>query len=206
MAEKETTEKIIADLDEMHYDMQEIANRAMENLGGNREYRNLLDRYDRAVRSRQYVQQAQLSAKIDLMKRQEMQRLIELEESRRKDVNTLARMLKRINHADHDRYQELLAALSLLLDMTDNVFFDINEVLKRNNLGIEMDNFPELKAAKKTAQDMAIKEQYAMARYKEDLWNEESERIYKYLLERCATYRRKVDRIEARQEKKDHKD
>ena len=91
MAEKETTEKIIADLDEMHYDMQEIANRAMENLGGNREYRNLLDRYDRAVRSRQYVQQAQLSAKIDLMKRQEMQRLIELEESRRKDVNTLAR-------------------------------------------------------------------------------------------------------------------
>lgn len=202
MAEKETTEKIIADLDEMHYDMQEIANRAMENLGGNREYRNLLDSYDRAVRSRQYVQQAQLSAKIDLMKRQEMQRLIELEESRRKDVNTLARMLKRINPADHDRFQELMAALSLLLDMTDNVFFDINKVLKRNNLGIEMDNFPELKAAKKTAQDMAIKEQYGMARYKEDLWNEESERIYKYLLERCATYRRKVDRIEARQEKK----
>ena len=202
MAEKETTEKIIADLDEMHYDMQEIANRAMENLGGNREYRNLLDRYDRAVHSRQYVQQAQLSAKIVLMKRQEMQRLIELEESRRKDVNTLAHMLKRINPADHDRFQELMAALSLLLDMTDNVFFDINQVLKRNNLGIEMDNFPELKAAKKTAQDMAIKEQYGMARYKEDLWNEESERIYKYLLERCATYRRKVDRIEARQEKK----
>ena len=95
-----------------------------------------------------------------------------------------------------------MAALSLLLDMTDNVFFDINQVLKRNNLGIEIDNFPEMKAAKKTAQDMAIKEQYAMARYKEDLWNEESERIYKYLLERCATYRRKVDRIEARQEKK----
>ena len=202
MAEKETTEKIIADLDEMHYDMQEIANRAMENLGGNREYRNLLDSYDRAVRSRQYVQQAQLSAKIDLMKRQEMQRLIELEESRRKDVNTLAHMLKRINPADHDRFQELMAALSLLLDMTDNVFFDINQVLKRNNLGIEKDNFPELKAAKKTAQDMAIKEQYGMAHYKEDLWNEESERIYKYLLERCATYRRKVDRIEARQEKK----
>lgn len=44
MAEKETTEKIIADLDEMHYDMKEIANRAMENLGGNREYQYLLER------------------------------------------------------------------------------------------------------------------------------------------------------------------
>lgn len=202
MDKNESYEKIVADLDAMHYDMQEIANRAMENLGGNREYRGLLDRYDQAVRNRQLVQQTQLSAKIELMKRQEMQRLILLEESRRKDVNQLAKILKQVNAEDYDRYQDLMAALSLLFDMTDNVFFDINKVLRRNNLGIEMDNFPELKAARKTVQDMVISEQYAMKRYKEDLRNEESERIYKYLLERCATYRKKVDRIETRMNKK----
>ena len=95
MAEKETTDKIIADLDAMHYDMQEIANRAMENLGGNRVYRGLLYKYENAVRSRQYVQQTQLSAKIDLMKRKEMQRLIELEESRRKVDRIEARQEKK---------------------------------------------------------------------------------------------------------------
>ena len=92
-----------------------------------------------------------------------------------------------------------------MLDMTDNIFFDINKLLNRNNIGIEMNNFPELKAAKKTVQDMAIKEQYGMARYKEDLWNDESERIYKYLLERCAIYRRKVDRIESKMKKTENK-
>lgn len=201
MAKQETYEKVIADLEELHYDTQAIANMAMQNLGKNKEYRRLLDQCDKAARAHQYVQQSQLSAKIELMKRQEMQRLIELEESRRKDVNQLGRMLKQLNPEDYDRYQELMAGLSLLLDMTDNIFFDINKVLRRNNLGIEMDNFPELKAARKTVEDMAIQEQGTMKRYKEDLWNEESERIYKYLLERCATFRRKVDRIEEKMKK-----
>ena len=196
MANQETYDKVVADLEELHYDMQAIANMAMQNLGQNREYRRLLDRYDKAVRERQLLQQAQLSASIELMKRKEMQRLILLEESRRKDVNQLGRILRQVNPEDHDLYQELVAGLSILMDMTDNIFLDINKVLRRNNLGIEMNNFPELKAAKKIVWDLASGEQDNLPAYKRDLWDVESERIYKYLLERCAAYRRKVDRIE----------
>ena len=135
----------------------------------------------------------------------ETNRLWMLEMEKRKSVKDLSDLLLKKDRAEYEHFQELMAGLSLLLDMTDNIFFDINKLLNRNNIGIEMNNFPELKAAKKTVQDMAIKEQYGMARYKEDLWNDESERIYKYLLERCATYRRKVDRIESKMKKTENK-
>lgn len=194
------TEKI--SIDEVYgIDRDAICEQARANLANNRQYKKLYDEMNRLDHKRDFVKIGILESRLRLMESREMDRLAELELKRRMDVNYLGNVLKEKDAKEYEAYQTLMSALSLLLDMTDNIFFDLKKLLDRNNLGIEMDNFPELKAAKKTVQSMAIKEQYSMERYKEDLWNEESERMYKYVLERCATYCRKVNRVEAKMEK-----
>ena len=198
------TEKINID-DVYGIDRESISEQARANLSKNRQYSKLYDEMNRLDRKHDFVKIGILESRLRLMESREMDRLAELELNRRMDVNYLGNVLKEKDTKEYEAYQTLMAALSLLLDMTDNIFFDLNKLLRRNNIGIEMDNFPELKAAKKTVQSMAIKEQYSMERYKEDLWNEESERLYKYLLDRCDIYRRKVDRVEAKMERTEKK-
>lgn len=203
-SKQDMTEKI--NIDEVYgIDRDAISEQARANLSKNRQYSKLYDEMNRLDRKCDLVKIGILESRMRLMESREMDRLAEVELNRRKDVNRLADLLKEKDTQEYEQYQTLMAALSLLLDMTDNIFFDLNKLLRRNNIGIEMDNFPELKVAKKTVQSMAIKEQYSMERYKEDLWNEESERLYKYVLERCATYRRKVERIEAKMERTEKK-
>jgi len=191
-------------IDEVYgIDRDAITEQARDNLAKDRQYKKLYDELNRLDSRRDLVKIGILQSRLRLMESREMDRLAEQELKRRLEVNYLGNVLKEKDTHEYEEYQTLMAALSLLLDMTDNIFFDLNKLLDRNNIGIEMHNFPELKAAKKTVQNLAIKEQYSMARYKEDLWNEESERMYKYVLGRCATYCRKVDRAEAKMEKKE---
>lgn len=194
------TEKI--KIDEVYgIDRDAINEQARANLQNNRQYKKLYEEYQRLDPRRDFVKIGILQSRLRLMESREMDRLANLEIERRKDVNLLADVLREKDAKEYERYQELMAALSLLLDMMDSTFGDLNRLLVRNKIGITMDQFPELIAAKKLAWQMASGEQNQMPEYKSELWSEESERIYKYLLERCATYRRKVDRIEARQEK-----
>ena len=181
---------------------RDIASMAADNLTNNREYMRLVEKYAVASKKRDYIKMVELSTRIKKMKEDEVERLSRRESEMRKNVNRLAEMLKSLDVSEHDRYQELLAALSLLLDMIDTTFSDINKILRRNDMGVEMGNFDEFVAAKKLAWEMAFDEQGKMARYKNELWSEESDRIYKYLIERCAVYCRKVDRIEAKMAEK----
>ena len=117
---------------------------------------------------------------------------------RRKDINNMATLL---HGEERNRYQELVAGLSLLLDLMDSTFSDLNTLLMRNKTGIQMDKFPELRAARKMLWDMANGEQEGMPQYKLDLWAAESDRLYKVLQERMGVFRRKVEREEARQDR-----
>ncbi len=195
----------LADLDDYHYDTKEIALRAIENLRNIKEYCKLEEQYLEARRQHNLLQISQLSARINKMKQDEVHRLVLMEEERRKNIERISDVLRSIDPAEEERYQMLLAALSLLLDMVDTVFSEINIVLRKNKIGVEMDNFPELKAAMKIVWEMAFDEQDKMMEYKNKLWSEESQRLYKYILERSAVYCRKVDRIEARMEKSEVK-
>ena len=132
------------------------------------------------------------------MEQQELERLKQREMNRRKDIKAIAEMLQ---GEQRQQYDELLSGLSLLLDLMDSTFSDLNLLLMRNKTGIQMDKFPELVAARKMLWDMANDEQDKMPQYKLDLWAAESDRLYKHLRDRMAIYRRKVEREEARQDR-----
>ena len=197
MAEKEKVS-----IDEVYgIDRDALAALASKNLMSDRQYKKLYDEYQRLDRRRDFVKIGIVQSRLRLMESREMDRLTELEIARRKDVNRLADLLKEKDTLEYEQYQDLMSALSLLLDMMDSTFGDLNRLLVRNKIGITMEQFPELLNAKQLAWQMATGEQDKMPEYKGELWSGESERIYKYLLDRCATYRRKVDRIEAKMEK-----
>ena len=181
--------------EEWGIDSEVIKREALANLQKCKPYQKLYDELNRLDPRRDYVKHQYVMTKIRLMESKEIDRLVKLQIDRRKDVNRLADYLQ---GEAREKYQELMAGLSLLMDMMDSTFTDINKLLHSNKTGVEMGNFPELIAARKLVWQMANSEQNDMAQYKNDLWADESERLYKHLQERCAMFRKKVERIEAK--------
>ncbi len=185
-------------LDDYHYDTEAIAERAREMLRGHRQYQKLRSQLGKLNAIRDLAKISMIQAQLREIETAEMTRLTRLEEEQRKNVNSISTLLKSIDIDEFNRYQELMAGVTLLLDMMDTAFSDVNRLLERNKIGISMGNFPELQAARKVAWDMASDEQNKMPKYKNNLWAEESERLYQTLQKRCAVYRRKVERIETK--------
>jgi hypothetical protein len=142
-----------------------------------------------------------VETKIRQIEEEEVHRLVELENKRRQDVNNIAEMLRGLNPDDHRRYQELMAGLAMAIDVLDYTFTDINGLLYRNGIGVQMFQFPEVAAARKMLSDLADMEQEHMPEYKRKEYVAESDRLWEHLKQRTAVYVRKIDRIEAAQEK-----
>lgn len=185
----------MADVRQETFGSEAMLRQARENLKGNREYNKLFKEWSQLNPHRDLVKRSLVQTKMRHMENQEFQRLQELEMQRRKDINAIAELLQ---GEERNEYQELVAGLSLLLDLMDSTFSDLNLLLMRNKTGIQMDKFPELMAARKMLWDMANGEQDNMPKYKLDLWAAESDRLYRVLRERMGVYRRKVEREEAR--------
>ena len=181
-----------------HYDGKEIVERAMENLKGHKPYQKLKDELKRLDPRRDFVKRNLLQTQMRKIEEDEMHRLIALEEKRQMDVNAIADMLKELSPDDHRRYQELMAGLAMAIDVLDYTFTDINGLLYRNGIGVQMFQFPEVAAARKMLSDLADMEQEKMPEYKRTEYVAESDRLWEHLKERTAVYVRKIDRIESK--------
>ncbi len=180
------------------FDLVTMTRQAQENVKDNREYKKLSKQLAQLDPRRDLLKYQLVQTKMHYMEQQELERLQQLEMNRRKDIKAIAEMLQ---GEQRQQYDELLSGISLLLDLMDSTFSDLNTLLMRNKVGIQIDKFPELQAARKMLWDMANEEQDKMPQYRLDLWAEESDRLYKHLRDRMAIYRRKVEREEARQDK-----
>jgi hypothetical protein len=180
------------------FDLVAMTQQAHENLMDNREYKKLSKELAQLNPRRDLLKYQLVQTKMRYMEQQELERLQQREMNRRKDIKAIAEMLQ---GEQRQQYDELLSGISLLLDLMDSTFSDLNLLLMRNKVGIQIDKFPELQAARKMLWDMANKEQDKMPQYRLDLWADESERLYKHLRDRMTIYRRKVEREEARQDK-----
>jgi len=118
---------------------------------------------------------------------------------KRKSVDGISEMLKVNNPAAYDRWQELLAGMSFLFDMIDFSIADINELLDRNGVGVKLEKFKEIEGARKVCKDMMLTDFDKMPEVQQQMWMDESDRLWEHLKERCAVYRRKVGRWEAKQ-------
>ena len=187
------------DIRQETFDLVTMTRQAQENLMDNREYKKLSKQLAQLNPRRDLLKYQLVQTKMRHMEQQELERLQQLEMNRRKDIKAIAEMLQ---GEQRQQYDELLSGISLLLDLMDSTFSDLNLLLMRNKVGIQIDKFPELQAARKMLWDMANDEQDKMPQYRHDLWAKESDRLYKHLRDRMAIYRRKVEREEARMEKR----
>lgn len=201
MINKETGQE--AEPIEYGIDAEAIAQQAKINLmNGNREYKKLQDEYQRLDRRHDFVKINLVQTKMRHMENQEVDRLWMLEMENRKSVRGISNVLRQKDRREYDHWQELLAGLSFVMDMIDFTVADINELLQRNNIGIKLEKFKEIEAARTLAQKLTGDNLNHSKDWHAQMWMDESDRLWEYMKERCATYRRKVDRIEEREAKK----
>ena len=200
MISKETGQEV--EPIEYGIDGEAIQRQAEANLlNGNREYRKLKQELDGLDFRRDFVKINLVKTKMKHMVNQETDRLWMLEMEKRKSVRGISDLLLQKDRAEYDHWQELLAGLSFVMDMIDFTVADINELFDRNNIGIKLEKFKEIEAARGLAQQLTGDNLSHSKDWHAQMWMDESDRLWEYLKERCATYRRKVDRIESKIEK-----
>jgi len=180
------------------YASMDIIKQATDTLRQNKHYRKLMEQWDTASKRGQMVQKININAQMRQMEKAEIDRIVAYENERRKSVTAVSQMLEQIDHNEFLKYQDLMSGLSFLLDLVDYTFTDINDLLHRNKLGIQMENFPELIKAKKEMAALVGGEVKTMPDYQQQLWMDESDHLFDRLKERAAVYRRKVEREEKR--------
>ena len=197
MINKETGQEV--EPIEYGIDGEAIQRQAEANLlNGNREYRKLKQELDGLDFRCDFLKINLVKTKMKHMVNQETDRLWMLEMDKRKSVRGISDLLLQKDRAEYDHWQELLAGLSFVMDMIDFTVADINELLNRNNIGIKLEKFKEIEAARGLAQQLTGDNLSHSKDWHAQMWMDESDRLWECLKERCATYRRKVDRIEKR--------
>lgn len=189
----------MAEQKDYHLDEVAIMAQAKENLMRNKEYNKLYEEWKRLGRQRDYVRIGLLQTKMRVLEQQEFNRLEQMAIDKRKSVDSISEMLKANNPAAYDHWQELLAGMSFLFDMIDFSIADINELLDRNGVGVKLEKFKEIEGARKVCKDMMLTDFDKMPEMQQQMWMDESDRLWEHLKERCAVYRRKVDRWETKQ-------
>ena len=180
------------------YASMDIIKQATDTLRQNKHYRKLMEQWDTASKRGQMVQKININAQMRQMEKAEIDRIVAYENERRKSVTAVSQMLEQIDHNEFLKYQDLMSGLSFLLDLVDYTFTDINDLLHRNKLGILMKNFPELIKTRKEMSTLVGNEVKTMPDYQQQLWMDESDRLFDHVKERAAVYRRKVDREKKR--------
>ena len=204
MINKETGQEV--EPIEYGIDGEAIQRQAEANLlNGNREYRKLKQELDGLDFRRDFVKINLVKTKMKHMVNQETDRLWMLEMEKRKSVRGISDLLLQKDRAEYDHWQELLAGLSFVMDMIDFTVADINELFDRNNIGIKLEKFKEIEAARGLAQQLTGDNLSHSKDWHAQMWMDESDRLWEYLKERCAIYRRKVDRIESKMKKTENK-
>lgn len=201
MINKETGQEV--EPIEYGIDAEAIQRQAKQNLmTGNREYKKLQDEYQLLDRRRDFVKINLTQTKMRHMENQEIDRLWMLEIEKRKSVRGISDLLRQKDRAEYDHWQELWAGLSFIMDMLDFTVADINELFDRNNIGIKMEKF---KAARWLAQQLTGDNLKHSKQWHAEMWMDESDRLWEYLKEHCATYRRKVETMEEKTNKTEKK-
>jgi len=188
----------MAEQKDYHLDEVAIMAQAKENLMRNKEYSKLYEQWKRLDPRRDFVKIGLLQAKIRRLEQQEFDRLEQQALDDRKSVDGINDVLKSNNPAAYDHWQELLAGMSFLFDMIDFSIADINELLDRNGVGVKLEKFKEIEGARKVCKDMMLTDFDKMPETQQQMWMDESDRLWEHLKERCAVYRRKVDKWEAK--------
>ena len=182
------------------YASVDIINQATASLRQNKKYRKLMEQWSNFDKRGQMVQKINISAQMRQMEKAEIDRIVAYENERRKSVKAVSQMLEHIDHDEFLKFQDLMSGLSFLLDLVDYTFTDINDLLHRNKLGIQMENLPELIKAKKEMSALVGSEVKTMPDYQQQLWMDESDRLFDHLKERAVVYRRKVEREKKRRD------
>ena len=179
----------------------EVIERAKEMVLQDAKYQSLKKQYDKLTAKHQFVQAMQVRAQMDATMKAIVTKLVEKEIEERQTTEGLLKMLP---YEEGLKYRDLLNALCFCFDTIDFIITDINDLLKRNNAGFNVESIPEIKACKQKVASVVSLEANKMDKQQQELYFNEADNIYAHLVWRGGVFRKKVDYAE-RKAKKDAK-
>ena len=175
----------------------ELIEKAKELILKNDKYRNLQKKYERLSSQRKYIEAIKVKDMMEAAMRGVVQKLIEQEI---KERQTTEGLLKILPNEEGEKYRDLLSAMCFCFDTIDYIVADINDLLKRNETGFNVENLPEIKACKQKVASVVGIETNKMEGEQQQLYFNEADGVYAYLLKRCGVFRRKCDKLQSKKE------
>ena len=161
-------------------------------------YTKLLDKYNKQMKSHQYVQSMQTRLKMDERMREVVEQMVSHEMNDRKKASDIVKML---GDEEGERYCCLLNALCMCFDVIDSIFVDINYLIKKSGTGYVAEDFPELDKCRKKINSVLGFEMKKMDKVQMDLYVEEADALYDHIKVRSEAFRKAVDKLSTDNEK-----
>lgn len=176
----------------------EVIEKAKGLVVKNAKYQNLQKQYDKLITRHQFVQAVQIRAQMDAVMKEVVTTLVEKEIEERQ---TSEELLKMLPHEEKLKYRDLLNAMCFCFDAIDYIITDINSILKRNDIGFNVENLPEIKACKQKVFSVVSLEANKMDQQQQEIYFDEADSIYAHLVWRGKVFRKKMDYTEKKANK-----
>lgn len=161
-------------------------------------YTKLLDKYNKQMKSHQYLQAMQTRGKMDDRMREVVEQMVSHEMNDRRKASDIVNML---GEDDGNKYCCLLNALCFCFDVIDSIFVDINYLMEKSGTGYVAEDFPELDKCRKKINSVLGFEVSKMGKEQMDLYVEEADALYDLIKSRSEAFRSALDKESTDKEK-----
>lgn len=171
---------------------KELIKRASEEILKDKRYIVLQEKYKKQMQKKQYVHAMQTKAMMDAQMRDTVQRMIEREVECQKDSDEI---IKKLGEESGKKYRDLLNGLCFCIDTIDSILVDINGLMIKGNVNLEVGMLPEFESCKKRVDKILGGEIKKMNEHQLDLYIDEVESLYKLILGRGEAFRVECDKL-----------
>ena len=176
----------------------ELTAKARELVEKNAKYANMKKQLEKYKQQRNLIGVINTQKMMDAALEEVVWRLAEQEVEKRKNTSEILKMLP---EEEQSRYRDYLNVLSFCFDTIDYAITDVNDLWKRNGIKFNAESIPEVKRCKDKVASILNEEMHNMNDKELDEYFNEADNVYAYLIKRSGVFRRKVDKLKAKEEK-----
>lgn len=176
----------------------ELIHKALELVQQNKKYRSLKEQLAKYEKQKNYFKVLQIKQLMEAVQQEVVEKLAAQEIEERKNTEALVAMLPQ---EEGEKYRDYLNALCFCFDAIDFIITDINDLLKYNEVGFNVESLPEIKQCKDKVISVLNIDIRKMDEAEQWAYGGEADGIVEYLYKRGGIFRRRMDNYRKKKEK-----
>jgi len=158
----------------------------------NKKYQKLNELYKEQTRTGQYAKAMYTKQQIDKLSTQIVCQFVENIERKRERTENI---LEALTEEDRVNYKIMVNCLCFCFDTMESIFNDINDIFKRNELGLISEQLPEIIKCRERVSNTVANEFKDLKEKAADEYMKAADDIYSSLIERCKAFRGKLGEL-----------